>query len=181
MTEEWRAIEGYEGLYEVSNFARVRKLKRWKGVYGHIMTACSGPHGYLQIGLRKGKGTRKHHYLHILVAKAFVPNPNALPEVNHDDGDKTNCLPNNLYWTTRSGNNIHKNRVLLSHHNQQDYTFLSPNGVIYYIRNLKEFCELNGLTPSAMSRVYLGKRLHHKGWKRYENTTGMAGTRTRTA
>ena len=165
MIEEWRPIEGYEGLYEVSSLARVRKLKRWKGMYGHIMSACNGPNGYLQIGLRKKGGTRKHTYLHILVAQAFVPNPNGLPEVNHEDGVKDHCLPDNLVWTTRSGNNDHKCRTLYSHHNQRDYSFKNSLGELHHCKNLAEFCELHSLTPSAMGRVANGKRNQHKGWK----------------
>lgn len=177
MIEEWRPIKGFEGLYEVSNLARVRKLKRWKGIIGHLMVPCSGPNGYLQVGLRKN-GVRKHAYLHILVAEAFVPNPDNLPEVNHDDGDKEHCLPGNLFWTTRSGNNTHKNRTLRSHHNQADFHFIDPRGVKKSTGNLTEFCETYGLTRSAMSEVSSGKRYQHKGWRCDENARRVAGTRT---
>lgn len=109
--EEWRPIAGYEGLYEVSNLGRVRSLGRYYpdmitlpngaiGPYvrkGKIMKPFVQPKtGYVTITLRNLKGNQK--LLHRLVAEAFVPNPNNLPEVNHKDEDKTNNIASNLEW-----------------------------------------------------------------------------------
>lgn len=63
-------------------------------------------YGYLRVNLYEG--TKNHTVtVHRLVAKAFVPNPNNLPEVNHIDGDKTNNNADNLEWVSSSENQKH--------------------------------------------------------------------------
>ena len=103
MIEEWRPIEGYEGLYEVSNTGRVRSLDRYvksKGESyrlhkGKMLSPVIKDNGYLQLKLYcNGKLYKK--YVHRLVAQAFIPNPDNLPEVNHRDEDKTNNRADNL-------------------------------------------------------------------------------------
>lgn len=98
--EEWKQIKGFEGLYEVSNFAQVRNSK------GHILkSAIKKGHStnYNVVSLYKdGKGHTKT--IHRLVAEAFIPNPDNLPCINHKDEDGTNNLPNNLEWCTKQYN-----------------------------------------------------------------------------
>lgn len=75
--EEWRDIRGYEGIYQISNLGNVRALKRWNSgrrIYVeevHIMHPTDNGYGYLIISLRKNTN-RKNHYIHRLVAEAFV-------------------------------------------------------------------------------------------------------------
>lgn len=96
MIEEWRDIVGYEGLYEISNWGRVRRN-------GKIIKPGKNNLGYLQVALYKN-GLQKHALIHRLVALAFLPNPNNYPEVNHRDEDKTNNAVENLEWCTRKYN-----------------------------------------------------------------------------
>lgn len=107
MKEEWRAVPGYEGLYEVSNMGRVRSLDRWvegnKGTLyfrsGGIRVQNIDHKGYYCVTLtRNAKGIQKK--VHRLVAMAFIPNPDNLPMVNHRDECKTNNNVNNLEWCT---------------------------------------------------------------------------------
>lgn len=106
VAERWRAVEGYRGLYEVSDRGRVRRIGTTRGRKGAVRKATPGSHGYLTVKLSKD-GVTSTHCVHVMVARAFVPNPRKLPEVNHEDGNKLRCLASNLEWTTRSGNLKH--------------------------------------------------------------------------
>lgn len=105
--EIWRDIVDdvvdYEGKYQVSNFARVRSFHRDKI---KIIKPDIIHTGYLRVLLYKD-GKTKSYYVHVLVAKAFVPNPDNKRQVNHIDGDKSNNCVDNLEWTTPSENIAH--------------------------------------------------------------------------
>lgn len=115
---QWKAIEGYEGYYEVSDTGLVRSLDREifarNGVTyhrrGNLMKQTKGRgrngDGYLVVNLRKQNTTRVV-CVHTLVAKAFLPNPGNLPTVNHKDGNKENNFASNLEWATYGENNAH--------------------------------------------------------------------------
>lgn len=101
MTEIWRAIPGFEGHYTVSSFGNVRSVKR-----DLILKPQKINSGYLVVRLRL-PGSRKAITVHRLVALVFIPNPGNKPEVNHDDGDKTNNSVSNLFWATEKENYAH--------------------------------------------------------------------------
>ena len=107
MTEEWRPIEGYEGLYEVSSYGRVRSLDRYDSRNhfrrGRILKLSYDTVGYLIVGLHSN-GKAKTYLVHRLVAQAFIPNPDNLPEVNHIDEDKMNNRVDNLEMCNREYN-----------------------------------------------------------------------------
>lgn len=118
MTEEiWKAIEGFEGLYEVSNLGRVRSLDRTypnnyrphKGIIKKFaLCGGRGHNKYPTVGLQRVNPKFKTGALvHRLVAKAFIPNPDNKPEVNHIDGNKLNNHVDNLEWCTRKENVQH--------------------------------------------------------------------------
>jgi len=98
--EVWKDIEGYEGLYQVSNLGRVRSFH---GDSEKIMKQTLQK-GYLRITLLKNK-KQKRFLSHRLVAQAFIPNPENKPQVNHIDEDKTNNRVDNLNWMTSKENN----------------------------------------------------------------------------
>ena len=107
MIEEWRKIVGYEGLYEVSSLGRVRSLDRYDSINrfrkGRILKSGTDTGGYLFVQL-SSNGNEKNHSVHRLVAEAFIPNPDNLPQVNHIDEDKSNNCVDNLEWCDREYN-----------------------------------------------------------------------------
>lgn len=117
MEEEWRDIRGYDGIYQVSNLGKVRRTA--------IEVMCRNQHaefprtypakelaihlldnGYCQVFLYR-KGKSKGELIHRLVAKAFLPNPENKPEVNHIDCNPSNNTVTNLEWCTRLENMSH--------------------------------------------------------------------------
>ncbi len=116
--ENWKAIAGFEGEYEVSDMGRVRgldrmigarwtgNLRRWKG---RILSPTIYSTGYPMVNLRNN---RKALSVHRLVAKAFIPNPENKPQVNHLNGIKTDSRAVNLEWCTASENEKHSYAVL---------------------------------------------------------------------
>lgn len=114
MQEIWTDIPGYEGLYMVSNLGRVMSLHctsksaKESGVPNRrILKNTLSSSGYYHVQLYKSNKKVKTILVHILVARAFIPNPDNLPEVNHKDGNKSNNKSSNLEWVTKSQNTVH--------------------------------------------------------------------------
>ena len=101
--EIWKDIEGFEGLYQVSNLGRVKSLSRKCGTCykkESIRKLSQTKDGYLKIRLM-GNGKDITTRIHRLVALAFIPNYSNKETVNHIDGNKHNNIVENLEWSTR--------------------------------------------------------------------------------
>ena len=139
MIEIWKDIPGYEGIYVVSSFGRVRSLQRTrKGSYGSIRVVNErilkhkiDRDGYHTVALSK-EGKMKYIGVHRLVAEAFLPNPDNLPQVNHKDEDKTNNNVTNLEWCTAKYNSNYgtaKERMLNTKLNNGIIKNVFPKGL----------------------------------------------------
>ena len=114
MKEIWKDVPGYEGMYRVSNLGRVKSLPRikkaFKGVYYNtkqrILKNDILPSGYYRVVLHKNSKAIKS-FVHRLVARTFIPNPERKPEVNHKNGVKADNKADNLEWTTAKENTSH--------------------------------------------------------------------------
>ena len=103
VNEVWKDIENYGGKYQVSTFGNVRGLRG-------LLKPQKRNHGYLAVWLYNGNGKANQISVHRLVAKAFIPNPEGLPEVNHIDEDKQNNSAGNLAWCSHKSNSSYGTR-----------------------------------------------------------------------
>ena len=101
--EIWKEIVGTKGFIEVSNEGRVRSLLRGAPRILKTQPDNSGYHR-IRVTVEREKMSYK---VHREVAKAFIPNPNNLPQVNHIDGNKDNNCVSNLEWVTNKENAHH--------------------------------------------------------------------------
>ena len=116
MQEVWKDVAGYEGYYQVSNLGRVKSLQT--KAYSHaqkcaipvmrekILKPYPDTNKYLIIDLKKDR-KRNTQKVHRLVAKAFIPNENNYPQVNHKDENKQNNCVENLEWCTNQYNSTY--------------------------------------------------------------------------
>ena len=106
--EIWKPVIGWETLYEVSNMGNVRSL-HYKQPY--LMNPVIDAKGYKRVSFTK-RNSKKYVRcgVHRLVAQAFIPNPDNLPEINHKDEDKLNNRVDNLEWCTHMYNNNYGTR-----------------------------------------------------------------------
>jgi len=151
----WKPVKGYEGLYEVSDAGDVFSVRT-----GRMMKSSMTSHGYMRVVIQvDGKQSMKH--CHRLVAEAFIPNPDNLPQVNHIDGNRLNNHVSNLEWCTPSENLKHAYRTGLKKRKltDEDITFIR----IHYIPRHPDFGTRGlgrrfGVTQVAISHV-----IHMKG------------------
>lgn len=104
MSEVWKDVPGYEGLYQVSNLGRLKRT--FRNGKENILIGKKDKYGYTAVILSKNQ-RKKHCLLHRLVAGVFVLNPENKPEVNHKDRNKRNNVADNLEWATGSENVKH--------------------------------------------------------------------------
>lgn len=135
----WKPVKGYRGLYEVSRKGQVRSVDRVvEGKDGRLtvykgrvlkpgdLVSRSGKR-YKVVNLRRG-GKGRMFQVHRLVAKAFVPNPNKSPQVNHKDGDPGNNNWTNLEWVTAKENIRHAIRTGLTDYTKRRHAKGATNG-----------------------------------------------------
>ena len=119
--EEWKDIAGFEGLYQVSSEGSVRSIdrivtqiqrggKEMTRIYrGKVLVGSSTPQGYKQLNMYRD-GIKEHtQSIHRLVADAFIPNPENLPQIDHINRNKTDNKVSNLRWVSAQDNCLNRN------------------------------------------------------------------------
>lgn len=160
MSEIWRDVVGYEGLYQVSNMGRVRsidhvvKTKTGKDMLVKGMTkkpsTYKGGYQFVMLQYRKQK---KLFPVHRLVALAFIPNPDNKPEVNHIDAIKDNNCVSNLEWVTGEENFKHAidNGLV-----KTTGTFVLMDGVTRF-DSIRKCAKCLGVDPHEIRRALKGE------------------------
>ena len=123
--EQWKDIQGYEGLYQVSNLGRVKSVERYQDNHGKkqivpekIKTPSLVNKGYLRVSLYKSNKP-EHAYVHRLVALHFIENPLNLPQINHKNEDKTCNEVWNLEWCNNQYNQQYSHNVKIVQYDLQ--------------------------------------------------------------
>lgn len=171
--EQWKDIQGFEGLYQVSNTGLVRSLGNGKSYNSkhRIPRLIKQKHNqrYMYVSLcndSKFKSCRVHR----LVANAFIQNPLNKKEVNHIDGDKLNNNVTNLEWSTSKENHAHAKQNGLSHHegakNKRSKPIIAisiTDGELVCYQSINMAAKALQISAGGISNVLLCKQDTYKG------------------
>lgn len=155
MTEQWRNVKGYEGLYQVSNLGKVFSVRSKK-----ILKPNELKSGYLQVKFYVHRKI-KCFLVHVLVAKAFIDNPNNYPIINHKDECKTNNRVDNLEWCTHKYNTNYGSAILKMSQNHSD------NGAL---ATRKKVCQFD----KEMNLINIFKSITEAGKKTNTNISNIS-------
>ena len=174
--EVWKDIKGYEGLYQVSSLGRVRSLTHKCSVSGRVskgrlLKNTKYAQGYLYVHL-SNDGKKLHHCIHRLVADAFIPNPNRLPQVNHKDENPLNNTIDNLEWCSRSYNINYGSRNKKVSDKLTNGNLRSKRTAVYSLDNellciypsTNEASRKTGVNEGSISSNCLGKTKNTHGY-----------------
>ena len=166
--EEWKPAFGFEGVYEVSDAGRVRRVAGGRGItIGRFLKPQRRSDGYLHVQLWKNNQPQTL-LLHRLVATSFIgPVPDGR-EVNHIDGNKANNRLSNLEYATRTENNLHAYRNGLMHRGEDHYFSKLTDDDVLFIRNAqkqglgcRKLARRFGVNKSTIVQVQNGKSWSH--------------------
>lgn len=166
--EEWRDISGWEGFYQISDFGRLKSLKRPFVSKDKILKACVDLKGYLFAGLFKNNKRLACPKIHRLVLEAFVgPRPNNF-ECRHKDGNKTNNRLSNIEWSTHVINERDKySHGTIMYGSKNGYSKLKETDVI----EIRKLWETGNFTQWALAHKFnvgqscIWSIIHRKSWK----------------
>lgn len=159
--EIWKDVIGYEDLYQVSSFGRVRSKTKNCIIQQRELKLR---YGYLEVRFYvNGKTIPKR--VHRLVAEAFIENPNGYTDVNHKDEDKKNNHVENLEWCTRSYNTRYGKRSNIIAEKLSRPVEQLLNGSVIRVWKSASEAGRNGYDGGRVSMCCNGKASHHKGFQ----------------
>lgn len=168
----WKSVVGYEGLYEVSDFGRVRSLR---GKTPRVLRVNKTSNGYIHVGLvgRGGaKNRRRWLSVHRLVAEAFIGECPEGREVNHKDENKANNCVSNLEYVTRSENiNYGTAKCRRAHKLMKPVVRIGSDGSLKVYRCIGDAAKEMGCSSTGVQLAALGINKTCKGyfWKYARN------------
>ena len=162
MEEIWKDIKGYEGKYQVSNYGIVKSLNYRRTGKEQLLKPALQTTGYFSVMLCK---PLKRFQIHRLVAEAFIPNPDNLPQVNHKDEDKTNNHADNLEWCTNKYNSNYGTRVkrICESLSKKVYQYTLDGELVKEWKSTKE-CGRNGFNQQSIVKCCKGGYFHNNKW-----------------
>jgi len=166
MSEEWVTILGYNGTYEVSVSGKVRSRDREiklpdgriRHCKGKLLSPKQNGQGYIFYTLSKD-GATKTHYIHRLLATAFISNDGNKGYVNHRDGNSRNNDLSNLEWVTHAENVSHGYDTGLNSNKAGSHTFavgVIDNTIRKQFATIKEWCAARGINYSTGRNIAAG-------------------------
>ncbi len=158
MNEEWKAVRGFEEVYEVSNTGKVRSVDRVTSAGSNVVGKTLSPRlcGRYPAVMLSLAGVTKNHYIHRLVAEAFIENTHLKPQINHKDRIRSNNSVLNLEWCTQAENNLDVAR------DKSKAVLASIRGEVTRFSSLSEASRKLGVSVSGISRA-CNERLNNFG------------------
>lgn len=158
-------VHGWEAAVPIAGYPTYR-VDRFGNVYNsqkRIMKPERGRNGYLRVSLNNDKTKHKRFLVHRLVAVAFIPNPDNLPQVNHIDGNKANNSVSNLEWCSPLQNLMHSHVIEKATAANEQRVKCVTTGKIY--NSIKEITHDLGLSHSNIVACCRGRRKTCGGMK----------------
>ena len=172
MEEIWKDVKGFEGLYSISNFGKVKSMERFVK-NGKDKQRLQKEHevktyinwnrnGYVYCNLYKDNKAYPKK-VHRLIAEAFILNPDNLPQVNHKDGNKQNNCVDNLEWVTDVQNKKHgwDNKLYTADHRKQKIKCIQTGEIF---ESVVKCSEIMNIDRRSIFRQLKGEKEYVKGY-----------------